>query len=92
LFPCVDDPLIANPLAELLPKSVLISYAQSGKCNERQASNYADSSASIRSDNHMINPFEIDHNTHNAGVAGSSPAIATIFPFKINTSRDFDSY
>jgi len=51
LFPSVDDPLIANPLAELLPKSVLISYAQSGKCNKRQASNYADYSASIRSDN-----------------------------------------
>jgi len=32
------------------------------------------------------------NSTHNAGVAGSSPAIATIFPFKINTSRDFDSY
>ena len=64
--------------AELLPKSVLIGYAQSGKCNERQASNHADSSVFIRSDNHMINPFEIDHNTHKARVGGSSPPIATI--------------
>ncbi len=40
--------------AELLPKSVLIGYAQSGKCNERQASNYADSSAFIRSDNQVV--------------------------------------
>jgi hypothetical protein len=67
--------IISDTSAELLPKLVLISYAQSGKCNERQASKYADSSVFIRSDNHMINPFEIDHNTHNAGVAGSSPAI-----------------
>ena len=40
--------------AELLPKSVLIGYAQSGKCNERQASNYADSSAFIRSHNQTV--------------------------------------
>ena len=26
----------------------------------------------------MINPFEIDHNTHKARVGGSSPPIATI--------------
>jgi len=72
-----------------LPKSVLIGNALSGKCNERQASNYADSSALIRSDNHMINPFEIDHNTHNAGVAGSSPAIATTFLEKYQIERKF---
>ena len=40
--------------AELLPKSVLIGYAQSGKCNERQASNYADSSVFIRSHNQTV--------------------------------------
>ena len=40
--------------AELLPKLVLIGYAQSGKCNERQASNYADSSVFIRSDNQVV--------------------------------------
>jgi len=47
--------------AEVLPKSVLIGYAQSGKCNERQASNYADSSAFIRSTNQAVrgsNPLE----------------------------------
>jgi hypothetical protein len=71
--------IIFDTSAEVLPKSVLIGYAQSGKCNERQASTYADSSAFIRSDNHMINPIEIDHNTHNARVASSSPAIATNF-------------
>jgi hypothetical protein len=38
----------------------------------------------------MINPFEIDHNTHNAGVGGSSPPIATIFPLKINDSLDLN--
>ena len=70
--------IIFDTSAEVLPKSVLIGYAQSGKCNERQASNYADSSAFIRSHNHMIDPFEIDHTTHNAGVGGSSPPIATI--------------
>jgi hypothetical protein len=44
-----------------LPKSVLIGYAQSGKCNERQASNYADSSVFIRSTNQAVrgsNPLE----------------------------------
>jgi len=46
-----------------LPKSVLIGYAQSGKCNERQASNYADSSAFIRSHNQALTalfPLELD--------------------------------
>ena len=47
--------------AELLQKSVLIGYAQSGKCNERQASSYADSSVFIRSTNQAVrgsNPLE----------------------------------
>jgi len=50
-----DQCRIINDMgAELLPKSVLLGYAQSGKCNERQASNYADSNAFIRSDHHPI--------------------------------------
>ena len=43
--------IISDTSAELLPKSVLLGYAQSGKCNERQASSYADFGAFIRSDN-----------------------------------------
>jgi len=53
--------IIFDTSAEVLPKSVLIGYAQSGKCNERQASNYADSSAFIRSTNQAVrgsNPLE----------------------------------
>jgi len=46
--------IIFDTSAEVLPKSVLFGNAQSGKCNERQASNYADSSASIRSDNNAV--------------------------------------
>jgi len=46
--------IIFDTSAEVLPKLVLIGYAQSGKCNERQASNYADSSAFIRSDNQVV--------------------------------------
>jgi len=46
--------IISDTSAELLPKLVLISYAQSGKCNERQASKYADSSAFIRSTNQVV--------------------------------------
>ena len=61
--------------AELLPKSVLIGYAQSGKCNERQASNYADSSVFIRSTNQAVR--------------GSNPLERANFSLKIYTSRDF---
>jgi hypothetical protein len=43
--------------AELLPNLVLISYAQSGKCNERQANNYADSSVFIRSTKQIITNY-----------------------------------
>jgi len=53
--------IIFDTSAEVLPKLVLIGYAQSGKCNERQASNYADSSAFIRSTNQAVrgsNPLE----------------------------------
>ena len=57
--------------AELLPKSVLIGYAQSGKRNERQASNYADSSAFIRSDNQAVK-FKINGGPE-ATVRGSNP-------------------
>jgi len=49
-----QDRAIHDLSAELLPKSVLISYSQSGKCNERQASNYADSSVFIRSTNQAL--------------------------------------
>ena len=88
-MPHPGHPNILATLDGALPKLVLIGYAQSGKCNERQASNYADSNVFIRSDNHMINPFEIDHNTHNAEVTGSSPAIATIFLQKYQIDRKF---
>ena len=45
-----DQCRIINDMgAELLPKSVLIGYAKSGKCNERQASKYAYFSVFIRS-------------------------------------------
>ena len=57
-----DQSRIINDMgAEILPKSALIGYAQSGKCNERQASNYADSNAFIRSTNQAVrgsNPLE----------------------------------
>ena len=46
--------LVLLESAELLPKSVLTGYAQSGKCNERQATNYADFSAFIRSTNQAV--------------------------------------
>ena len=43
--------------AELLPKSVLIGYAQYGKCNEHQASKYSDYSVYIRSTKQIITNY-----------------------------------
>jgi hypothetical protein len=63
--------IISDTSAELLPKLVLISYAQSGKCNERQASKYADSSVFIRSDNQVVK-FKINGGP-GAKVRGSNP-------------------
>ena len=57
-----DQSRIINDMgAEILPKSALIGYAQSGKCNERQASEYAYFSVFIRSTNQAVrgsNPLE----------------------------------
>jgi len=56
-----DQSRIINDMgAEILPKSALIGYAQSGKCNERQASEYAYFSVFIRSTNQAargLNPL-----------------------------------
>ena len=73
--------------AELLPKLVLIGYAQSGKCNERQASNYADSSVFIRSDNQVVKSMILGgcrinhHNKTCTGLNFGSEGIANVeFP------------